>query len=420
MATISVTSQPAAPAEGSEAVLPFVRLPILDRDDQLVGYELRFQGEGDAELTRSTVEIFVHSGLQQLIGGSRAFAPFNRELLIEHAQLLRLGSRLGIQVDTALALQDDAAEALAGIAGRSAGLMLDDFDWPANASEERAARLGMLVRGAQYAAIDVRRHDEAALFDLVSRLRSAGVKVVAKHIDGHDRHRQCVDLGFDAFEGQYLFKPAPVTSDTLRPNRLNVLRLLAAVQDPENGPIELEALIRNDAVLSYKLLSCVNSAYFNLPRELKTLQQAAIFFGVARIRNWVYAMSLSAMDDNSPELLKQALLRARMCELLARNLRGDLREMAFTMGLFSLLDTLMGVSMAQVLEHVPVAEAVRQALVNREGPLAQVLEQVHAWESGYVVHARTASGGTVNLAEAYLRAAEWADHVYSFADAKAA
>ena len=47
------------------------------------------------------------------------------------------------------------------------------------------------------------------------------------------------------------------------------MRLLAAIQDPANGPVELETLIRNDAVLSYKLLNCVNSAYFNLPRKLK-------------------------------------------------------------------------------------------------------------------------------------------------------
>ena len=44
-----------------------------------------------------------------------------------------------------------------------------------------------------------------------------------------------------------------------------------------------------------------------------------------------------------------------MCEKLARSVKPELQEMAFTAGLFSLLDTLMNVSMAYVLEHLPLA-----------------------------------------------------------------
>jgi len=226
-----------------------------------------------------------------------------------------------------------------------------------------------------------------------------------------------MDIGFDAFEGPYLLQPAPPrVVGTLKPNRVNVLRLLSAVQNPDNGPVEIEELIRNDAVLSYKLLNCVNSAYFSLPRELKSLQQAAIYFGVARLRNWVYAMALGDLDDAPPEVLKQALLRARMAEILARRMPTEQREVAFTVGLFSLLDAIMGVSMQQVLTDVPVADLVRNALVAGTGPLAAVLQRIRAWER---LDAR-AGGADAEAAEAYLGAGEWAEHVYSFAPRNAA
>jgi EAL and modified HD-GYP domain-containing signal transduction protein len=94
--------------------------------------------------------------------------------------------------------------------------------------------------------------------------------------------------------------------------------------------------------------------------------------------------------------------------------------MAFTMGLFSLLDTIMGVPMERVLADVPVAAEVREALVGGTGPLAGVLQQIRAWESGHVVRATSSGGVVVDLAEAYLDSLEWAEHVYSHAQRSAA
>ena len=309
------------------------------------------------------------------------------------------------------------------MAARGVPVMIDNPVWPDEMPPGAATqRLKELVQLVRCVGIDVRRHDESTLLFAVASLRAAyaGVTIIAACLQDHRAHHACMDLGFDAFEGPYLLKPAPQRAvDTLKPNRLNVLRLLAAVQNPENGPVELEELIRNDAVLSYKLLNCVNSAYFSLPRELKSLQQAAIFFGVARLRNWIYALALGELDDAQPELLKQALLRARMSELLARRLPLEQREMAFTMGLFSLLDNIMGVPMQRVLADVPVADLVRNALVNGSGPLAALLKRIRDWEN---VDPR--AGGTeacdAEAAEAYLGAVEWAEHVYSFARRNAA
>jgi len=404
-------------------VLPFVRVPILDRNVQLAAYDIRHQASDEGtDLASATLQLFgLVSLLEQLTGNQLSFLAVDEELLRRQSELLRFDDRLGPRVDVALAVCDDAYAALCGMATRGVPVMIDNLVWPDGLTEASAARLDELAQLASHVSIDPRGHDDATLQRSVARLRAADAIIVASCLEDHAEHSACMDLGFDAFEGPYLFKPPPKNpTDTLKPSRLNVLRLLAAVQNPDNGPVELEKLIRNDAVLSYKLLGCVNSAYFGLPRELKSLQQAAVYFGVTRIRNWVYAMALGDLDDTPPEVLKQALLRARMGELLSRHMRPEYREMCFTMGLFSLLDTIMGIPMERVLADVPVADEVRDALVAGSGPLASVLQQIRAWESGHIVRATNGNGLVVDLAEAYLDSLEWAEHVYSHAQRKVA
>ncbi|HEX5353538.1 MAG TPA: HDOD domain-containing protein [Rhodanobacteraceae bacterium] len=404
-------------------ILPFVRMPIVDRDAQLVAYGICHQAGDDANLAQATLQLFGQSYLDQLAGNRLAFLEMDEELLRGHGADLGFGERVGPRMDVRLAACDDACALLTSMAERGVPVMIENLVWPDGAAEAVTQRLRELVRLARCVSIDVRGHDESSLVRALASLRAADRDVVAtaSYLYEPRTQRACMNLGFDAFQGSYLFKPAEERLvDTLKPNRLNLLRLLAAVQDPGNGPVELEELIRNDVVLSYKLLNCVNSAYFGLPRELKSLQQAAVYFGVTRIRNWIYSMALGDLDDTSPELLKQALLRARMAELLGRNLPPEQRDVAFITGLFSLLDTIVGAPMGRVLSDVPLPDPVRHALVDGSGPLATVLARIRAWESADAAVAGNADGHDAGLAEAYLQSLEWAEQVYSFAQRKAA
>lgn len=399
-------------------VLPFVRTPVLDRDAQLVAYEIRHQGGGDP--VQASVRLLGDPCLKFLTGNKLSFLAADAQLFHGQAEPLRFDDGVGPRVDAALAVRDEVFPQLREMAARGVPVMIDNPVWPDEVPPGAATeRLREVVRMVCCVGIDVCRHDESTLLFAVASVRAvhAEATIAATCVQDRRAHRACMDLGFDAFEGPYLLQPAPQRAvDSLKPNRVNVLRLLAAVQNPDNGPVELEELIRNDAVLSYKLLNCVNSAYFSLPRELKSLQQAAIYFGVARLRNWVYAMALGELDDAPPEVLKQALLRARMAEILARRMPSEQREMAFTVGLFSLLDTIMGMSMQQVLTDVPVADLVRHALVEGKGPLGELLQRIRDWESADA----GAAGVDGDAAEAYLGAVEWAEHVYSFAQRNAA
>jgi len=404
----------------SDLLLPVVRSPMLDREEELFAYELIFyrQGAGtdaDTTLVGGVLSGITDGAITRLVRGNRAFLRLPRTLLLEETDILAHTPRLGVIMHPIHVRDAAVLQRLQQLAMRKCPLLLDLGDVDPNTSEPHGA-LEPLLRLASYVRLDAKALDADTLASRCKQLFERGIGVIAGNVDDHITYARCKELPFQAIQGRYLLVPQQIEVPVLTPSRLSMLRLMGALQDSNAGPVELGDIIRDDAVLSYKLLGCVNSAYFALPRQLKSIQQAAIFFGVARLRNWIYTMALASTDDRPPELLRTALIRAHMCEKLAQGLPNGQQEMAFMAGLLSLLDTLLCAPMEFVLSHLPLAPEIRDALVEDRGPFAPLLEQVYAWEAGDLKGAHMQPHNIRRMAGAYYAATQWADQVYSFAE----
>ena len=112
------------------------------------------------------------------------------------------------------------------------------------------------------------------------------------------------------------------------------------------------------------------------------------------------------MPEAPDQLVALALLRGRMCELLARSASEEERERLFTVGLFSVADALLDTPMEKVLETLPFSEEIVAALLRYEGRLGRVLATVLRYEQGHFPEPRAIP---TELAHAYLAALKWAD-----------
>ena len=119
---------------------------------------------------------------------------------------------------------------------------------------------------------------------------------------------------------------------------------------------------------------------------------------------------VTAAGDAPEELVELALQRARMCEVLGGNRALDASDGHFTVGLFSVADTLLGSSMEDVLETLPFSDEIRAALLRREGPKGELLTTVVAYEQGEFP---SAADSEVSPAEAYGDALVWAGEAVS-------
>jgi EAL and modified HD-GYP domain-containing signal transduction protein len=147
---------------------------------------------------------------------------------------------------------------------------------------------------------------------------------------------------------------------------------------------EIEDLLRRDATLSYHLLRLVNSLGMGAGRKVTSFSQAILILGRQQLRRWLNLMLFAARegDVRSAMLLARVSVRARLMELLARGTGLDrhFQEQAFMVGMFSLLGALFGSPLADVLAPLAIGDALRAALLDRQGELGALLALVEAAE----------------------------------------
>ncbi|MBP6674167.1 MAG: HDOD domain-containing protein [Vitreoscilla sp.] len=154
--------------------------------------------------------------------------------------------------------------------------------------------------------------------------------------------------------------------------------------DREEPVGQLEAVLRRDPALGYRLMRYINSPGFGLSVEVNSFSHAIMILGYTRLKRWLALLMTGAIDNpDMRPLMFLAVRRGLLMEELARGLADEaLRNEAFICGVFSLLDRMLGQSFEELLRSVPVPERVAHALADQTGELAPSLALAVAIESG--------------------------------------
>jgi EAL and modified HD-GYP domain-containing signal transduction protein len=119
-------------------------------------------------------------------------------------------------------------------------------------------------------------------------------------------------------------------------------------------------------------------------------------------------VALASADDKPHELVVTALVRGRMCELLAKESGQQDTDGFFTAGMFSVVDALMDRSMIEVLSALPFSPDMIKALLNYEGSKGRMLRAVLAYERGAFGELGQLPPVHTPLSDLYASAVEWA------------
>jgi EAL and modified HD-GYP domain-containing signal transduction protein len=168
-----------------------------------------------------------------------------------------------------------------------------------------------------------------------------------------------------------------------------VLELINRVDREEPVP-RLEAVLKKDPTLAFRLLRYINSPGFGLAVEINSFAHALMMLGYQRLKRWLALLLVSACKDTTmTPVMFAAVRRGLIMEELARG-SGDeaLRGELFICGVFSLLDRLLDQPFAELLRLVPMPERVGQALLDESGPFQPYLQLVQAIEDESVIDVR--------------------------------
>lgn len=185
--------------------------------------------------------------------------------------------------------------------------------------------------------------------------------------------QQAVQQGYDGASGWFFLKSGAMARQ-LAPAHAQIVRLLNLVRN--NAEIkEIEAVLKQDVALSYKLLRYINSAGFGLMCEIQSFRHAVSILGYNNLNKWLSLLLVTASRDPlAPALMQAAIARGRFMEEIGASYFDRAgKDNLFITGAFSLLHTLLGTSMETLLEEMHLPVAISDALVRGEGEYAPFL-----------------------------------------------
>ena len=390
------------------------RQPIYTQQLDVFAYELLFRrGEmphagvtdGNQATAQVLVNTFLELGLDTLVGAKRAFVNLTRDFLLQDYSLVFPTDRVVLEVLEDVAVDDDVLAALRNLSAQGYTIALDDFFYQEH--------LRPLVELADIIKIDVLASSRTTVAEQVEILRQYDVQLLAEKVETQEDFTYYKTLGFEYFQGYFFCRPDVVKGQRSPTNRLVILELLAKLQHPETTFHELEALISRDVSLSYKVLRAANAAIYSQARKVESIHQALRLVGLTAMTNIVSLFLLANIDDKPHELLITAMVRAKMCEQLARLMQQGNSATFFIVGLLSVLDAFMDRPMPDILPALPLADEIVEALLAHEGMLGATLHCVLAYEQGDWEAVHNLGCPRDLLVKTYLEALMWATEMHN-------
>ncbi len=357
------------------------RQPIFTRTKKLFGYELLFRSglnnafpdlDGDVATSNLLSSSFFSVGIDRIAGGRKSFINFTEALLLRGTPSLFPQNMIMVEILEDIRPSAEIIEACRHLKKKGYTLALDDFVY-----DDSFVELLPLI---DIVKIDFRRTPEPEIRSLLQKLRPFSCRLLAEKVENYDEFNRARELGFAFFQGYFFSRPEVLKNRDIPQNKLTMLRLISEINTSEFDVTALEKLISRDVSVSYKLLKYLNSAYFSRLAPLKSIRQAIAFLGERGVKLFVSLIATSQLAEDKPdELVRMSIVRARFLEQLGPKLGLDSGEL-FMLGLFSLIDAMLDNPMDDLIARLPVSEPIRQALVERVGPLAKPLSLVESCE----------------------------------------
>jgi EAL and modified HD-GYP domain-containing signal transduction protein len=356
------------------------RQPILDRTQNVFGYELLFRNgvedyfNADPELAaRSTLDSSLLYGINMLCDKRRAFVNCTCEVLFKDLITLLPPNQTVAEILETVEPEDRVIEACKRLKAAGYLIALDDFA----PNDPRV----VLIEFADIIKIDIRATGPEERAGMMRRFGSPKCKMLAEKLETPHEFYQARDMGFVYFQGYFFCRPEIVTGREVPASRLHYIRLLEMVSHRELDMRELEKMLKQEASLCYRLLRYLNSPLFGLALEIKSIRHAIAVLGEREMRRWIrLVVTVGAAEQRCSELVLMGLARARFCELLSSRLQSNTD--LFLMGLLSIMDAILEVSMDVLLEQLPVERETKTTLLGQNTSLRPLYQLMLAQESG--------------------------------------
>jgi len=182
--------------------------------------------------------------------------------------------------------------------------------------------------------------------------------------------------------GNFYSQPITRGAAEISPIKINALHLLGQINDDSFDLREAADTIERDPALSISLLRFINAMNPDRSRKIDSIRNAVAILGQKEVKQWAtVAISISIGEDRPSEITRLSLIRAKFAENLAPAFDMAVKSgTLFIAGLFSLLDVILQMPLEKAIDEVAAHQDIREALINNEGPVYDVLSLINAYQ----------------------------------------
>lgn len=378
------SSRTPAPKKGREILIG--RQPIFDRGGQVVAYELLFRNTSKNEAhvkndSMATVQVIVDSlsdvGLDHILGGKPGFLNIGKEFLLGDEIFLLPPDQIMLEILETVPVTEPVLSRIRELKARHYTLVLDDY----TGSKEFWKPVLDLV---DIVKVDILGLGGRDLATVTIELQTRNIRLLAEKVETEEDVQKAMELGFSYFQGFFYARPVILKGRKVDPIQTALLGLLTLVMN--EAPVdEVDRSIKPHIDLSLSLIKVANVVGKSPSARIETTRQAIIALGMNQLKRWIQLLlfsSSNAANKYSRPAFHLAITRARLMEILAGQWKGQDPpdpDQAFMVGMLSLADTLMAVSLEDLLSSLPIRNATREAL-NGKGPMGLLLEVARSIE----------------------------------------
>ena len=362
------------------------RQPIFDRQQRIYGYELLYRTGMEnffnaVNFDDATLAVIRNAmlvlGSESLSGGNKVFVNFTKSLLLSEVPAFLPKNNSVIEILEDVEVDEELLTACRELRNQGYQLALDDFTWEGNEKNP-------LTEIVHFIKVDFQNtppHDRKAIAEFFSQ---KGVELLAEKTETRREFQEALAMGYSHFQGYFFSKPEIISGKDIPGYKLHYLRILQEVCQEQLDFQNLQEILEQDPPLCLKILTYLNSAFFGLRYEITSIGHALALLGEKEIRKWASLAILVHLGQDQPtELMRLSILRAKFCESLAPKFGLSSHESKlFLMGLLSFMDVFWERPLEEILEYIPLAKEIKQALLGQENIYSRVLDLVVHYEKG--------------------------------------
>ncbi|HHY73320.1 MAG TPA: EAL domain-containing protein [Bacillus bacterium] len=367
------------------------RQPIFNEKEDIFAYELLYRSntenqfpniDGDQATADVIINSFINIGIQELSNGKPCFINFTENLLQLRLPTYFQPMEIVVEILESVTPSIEVIEICKELKELGYQIALDDFVF-----DEENPHFYEYVKYADIIKVDFLCSTEESRAKIEKMAKTLKLKLLAEKVETRKEFEQAKARGYDYFQGYFFSKPTIVSNYDIPSHFHSHLEIINNLSRVEPEVDVIARLIERDLSLSYKLLKLINTLAFRRRNKIHSISQAVVLLGFIELEKWLYVLavrdSTNQKSELSNEIVRTCLTRAKTCEAIEK-LRNHYTPTTgyFMMGMFSLMDSLLGVPMDKLLKKLPLSDDICNALNGEDNDYKQVLDLVIDVEKG--------------------------------------